>query len=724
MEYNEEYFKKSANRRASIVWLIMCVLLSGIYFGELMKGNMSAGTVVAMLAVCWLPYVGAYLRLKQKGESDDGYRYYLTVGYGILYGFVVMTLNSTLAFSFAFPVAGMLILFKDRVPILGLGVYNAIIIFIKNVMIGISGQSQNQAIQVEIQLAVVVMCYAGYIIAVNHMVRSDGAMLKTSQGNFKKVVDTIEQVKSASSSIVDGVTVVRELADENKKGASDVVESMNTMSGNNKIMSEKAMSSLDMTEGISTQVQSVAEHVATMAALINGTAEHAKKSSSELSAVVDTTNEMAKVSAEVDTVLEQFRKEFGNVKEEMGRIEKITSQTNLLALNASIEAARAGEAGKGFAVVADEIRGLSMGTKTSSTSILSALARLEETAEKMTEAITKILELIAEAQGMVSHVDESVASISNESTQLNDGINVIDESMKGVESANSSLVENMKQINDMMETMTEGVNNSEATTRAMLSKYEETSVNVIKIEDVVGVLVEELGDGGFMGVKDIHNGMIVSVRKAGDPNATEYRAEVTGVSEHSIHVGRLTHGSDVADMRDRNERYDISIVVNSALYQWKNTKIYPANGAYGVGNTISIQGNPKVLNRRKYPRLSVTNRCKITIKGDNKEYEGKMIDISANGFALSTFEREFARSKDKLVFISLNGFEPTEDKKIEGKIIRVSDHDGEYLIGARMLQDDMDIKDYVEKKLASAKAAKENVDNNNNAHAGQKVASM
>jgi hypothetical protein len=101
-----------------------------------------------------------------------------------------------------------------------------------------------------------------------------------------------------------------------------------------------------------------------------------------------------------------------------------------------------------------------------------------------------------------------------------------------------------------------------------------------------------------------------------------------------------------------------------------------------------------------------------------------MIDISANGFALSTFEREFARSKDKLVFISLNGFEPTEDKKIEGKIIRVSDHDGEYLIGARMLQDDMDIKDYVEKKLASAKAAKENTDNNNNAHAGQKVASM
>ncbi|RAZ15139.1 hypothetical protein DK853_52255, partial [Klebsiella oxytoca] len=70
---------------------------------------------------------------------------------------------------------------------------------------------------------------------------------------------------------------------------------------------------------------------------------------------------------------------------------------------------------KGFAVVADEIRDLSMGTKNSSNSILAALSHLEETADKMTGSITKILQLITDAQGMVSHVDESVASISSQS---------------------------------------------------------------------------------------------------------------------------------------------------------------------------------------------------------------------------------------------------------------------------------------------------------------------
>jgi methyl-accepting chemotaxis protein len=595
----------------------------------------------------------------------------------------------------------MLILFKDKKVITLLGIYNIIIIILENSLLGISSQSVDSSVQIEIQLAVIVMCFSGYLIAINHMTKSDKTMITAMEDNFKKVVDTIEQVKSASASIVDGVTVVRELSDENRSDASNVVESMNTMTGNNSIMSEKAMSSLDMTEGISTQVQNVGELVGKMATLINGTAEHAKKSSDELSAVVNATNSMAEVSKEVDAVLDEFKTEFDNVKEEMSTIEKITSQTNLLALNASIEAARAGEAGKGFAVVADEIRGLSMGTKTSSTSILSALDRLEQTSEKMTESITQILNLIGEAQGMVSHVDESVASISNESAQLNEGITVIDKAMQEVENSNTSLVDNMKQINDIMETMTQGVLNSEATTQAMLSKYDETSLNVIKIEGVVGKLVESLGEGGFMGLRDVKPDMIVTVKENGTDSNIEYKAEVTDVTAHHIMIGKLVSGGiDVLDPKDKGKRYNVSIAVNNALYIWENVKIQPAKHGYIGVNSISINGKPKVINRRKYPRYPITNRVKITMKGDaNTVYEGKMIDISANGFAFSTFEAVFADARDKLIEISVNGFKPMEGKKIEGRIIRVSDHDGEYLIGARMLQDDIDIKEYVEKKM-------------------------
>ena len=58
--------------------------------------------------------------------------------------------------------------------------------------------------------------------------------------------------------------------------------------------------------------------------------------------------------------------------------------------------------------------------------------------------------------------------------------------MKEVEASNSDMVENMKQICDTMEVMTECINQSDEASRTMLSKYEESSVNVDKIESVVG----------------------------------------------------------------------------------------------------------------------------------------------------------------------------------------------------------------------------------------------
>ncbi len=696
MEYNEELFKLSANRKASIVWAIICVLLPGIYAGEIVKGRMSHATFLLMLVFCWVPYLLAYLQLRIKGRANDQYKIFVAIGYAVFYGYVVITINSTVAFSLMLPVAGMLILFKNKKLIIGVGIYNIILIFVQNILVYTRGQSADgHMLQMELEMACTVMCYIGYVLAIDHLTRSDSAMIGAMDSNLNKVIHTVDKVKDASSAIVDGVTVVRELADENKQGAIDVVDSMNKLSVNNTKMSEKAMSSLDMTEDINTQVENVALLITKMAGLINESADHAKKSSGELSAVVGATNEMADVSGEVERVLSEFKTEFEMVKKETGTIEKITSQTNLLALNASIEAARAGEAGKGFAVVADEIRDLSMGTKSSSNSILNALNHLEETAEKMTDSITKILQLITDAQGMVSHVDESVASISNESVELDDGIQVVEKAMQDVEAANRNLVDNMKQINEVMEVMTQSVLNSEETTRVMLSKYEETANNVINIEDVVGRLIEELGEGGFMGIKDITPGMKVSVFVIGDRGQTEYTAEVVDTTDRSISVGHITLGDQELDIQDKTKKYNLHIIVHNALYIWQNVGITPVRGGERGINSISVKGNPKVVNRRKYPRLRLSNSCKVTIRDTEFSCDATMLDISANGFAFTTTAREVREAKGKTISVAVNNFPVLGGKALEGIIIRVSDHDGEYLVGGRMFEDSKVLRDYV-----------------------------
>lgn len=67
----------------------------------------------------------------------------------------------------------------------------------------------------------------------------------------------------------------------------------------------------------------------------------------------------------------------------------------------------------------------------------------------------------------------------------------------------------MKQVCDTMGVMTKCINQSDDVSRTMLSKYEESAINVNKIETIVGKLMGELGTGGFMGIGDAKPGMKV-----------------------------------------------------------------------------------------------------------------------------------------------------------------------------------------------------------------------
>ena len=57
MEYNAEYFAKSANRKAMIIWMTLGIVLSGAYVLEVVKGLRNIGYYILFLAICWLPFI-------------------------------------------------------------------------------------------------------------------------------------------------------------------------------------------------------------------------------------------------------------------------------------------------------------------------------------------------------------------------------------------------------------------------------------------------------------------------------------------------------------------------------------------------------------------------------------------------------------------------------------------------------------------------------------------
>lgn len=115
------------------------------------------------------------------------------------------------------------------------------------------------------------------------------------------------------------------------------------------------------------------------------------------------------------------------------------------------------------------------------------------------------------------------------------------------------------------------------------------------------------------------------------------------------------------------------------------------NGKY----KLTVESNPKVFNRRKYPRMPLANTCTIKIKGSNETYQGRMANISANGFAFVCKEELFANAKGKDVVVDVRDFNILKGKALEGCIIRSSNNDGEYIVGCRMPQDSETIREYV-----------------------------
>lgn len=696
MTYDENVFKEKANRKARKIWIVFAVLLSANYGSDASGGLYPTTSYLIFLALCWLPLIFGEVLLRVKGWATELYRYDLVIGYGIFYTFVICTTASPIAFTYILPVTSLLVLYKNRKFMINCGIVNSLIIVgaaVYRYMLGFNSASDMKNYQ--LQLSCIILCYICYVMSIRHLNESDGAMTDSIKADLHRVVTTVEQVKTSSNTILDGITVVRELASENKHGSDMVMLGMNELTDNNHMLQDRTTSSTQMTSDIRAQVENVVALISEMVSLVGKTESHSSVSAKDLQSLVSTATTMSELSTELENVLQNFQQEFGMVKQETGTIEKITNQTNLLALNASIEAARAGEAGKGFAVVADQIRTLSTETHASSGQIREALSRLDATSAKMTASIEETLKLIQVTLEKVTHTGENVNQIASDSAQLGRHIQVVDNAIKEVESSNTQLVSNMEQVSNIVETITGCIAHSSQTSERMLSKYEETASNINTIEDVMENMMCDLGIGGFMGIEDIQPGMKIDLKVAGQGD-TEYLGELI----EQIPEGLLVSCQKELALTD-TASCTLQITAGNILYCWDKAVISPAPEKGAHAFKIIINTRPRINNRRKYPRMDLNNACTIKFKNSDTEYAATMDNISANGFAFLATDNIFTQSKNASITVTIHDFALPDHNVLEGRIIRCSDDNGLFIVGCQMPEDNFYILEYVEKNLES-----------------------
>lgn len=679
-------FEQLADKQVGTIYLLMSLFLTAAYALEVIEGSQPLGFLIAFVTADWGAFIASLIAKRIKNGQGNLHRWVLCVGYSLFYILILSSLKNPLIFVYIIPIMIIMALyqnFKLLLLIMGANIIGVVMFIIETIKRG--GVDDSMIDSFKIVFAASIMINLSVYLMIRYLVRLNAHNVASIEKNLDKVKETVHKVKDVSTSVVDGVNAVKEYADDNRSAASSVVNDMSVIAEESVVLYDKTSSSLEMTKAISNQVTQVSGLVEETVSLANQSVKNASTSNEQLEDAITSAREMSNLAQQVETILKNFKDEFEKVKTETGTINDISSQTNLLALNASIEAARAGEAGRGFNVVADEIRKLSDGTNQSSASIMNALDVLTATSGNMTGSIERIIELIAKTAEKIETVAASVSSISSDSVVLGTNVNNINQAIQEVETSNIQLVDNMHSVSEVMDSIVHKFERTANSSEEMRNKNEETSAHVIGIEHMVNKMIEELGASGVMDVSDIKEGMHASLNSAKDN--TEYKGIVSNVTDAILSIALEDNRTP-----SLNETYNVSVIVNNTTYHWTNV---PISGVQNRTVFAQINEKPMVANRRKFPRLAITNSCEVTVKS-GETINGNLINISANGLAFAT--KTTGINLGEIIKIRINNF--IVQNELSAVAIRNAElANGMIQYSCRMLDDNADIAEYVASKL-------------------------
>ena len=93
------------------------------------------------------------------------------------------------------------------------------------------------------------------------------------------------------------------------------------------------------------------------------------------------------------------------------------------------------------------------------------------------------------------------------------------------------------------------------------------------------------------------------------------------------------------------------------------------------------------------------NPCEIYVKAKNTSYKGTMVNISAGGYAFACEDSIFENSVGAGIELTIHDFELTKGMTLPAKIIRSTYDQGRYIVGCRLPADNVDIMNYVQKRI-------------------------
>lgn len=225
------------------------------------------------------------------------------------------------------------------------------------------------------------------------------------------LVQVIGKVMSSTDDLKTAAATVNTSVEENAVGSNRIAEAVESMFRSLEQQQAeigRIVGQIDEMDGISKQVAEEAEKIFHNSGM---TKQNAGEGKEKLMAYVGQLSEVNHSMQEMAEVFESFGENTKEMTAALEAITEIAEQTNLLSLNASIEAARAGEAGRGFAVVASEIRKLADDSQEAAGRIGEMIGNVGRQAEEMQEKLRASLVQLEKGNQMTEETKSSFGII-------------------------------------------------------------------------------------------------------------------------------------------------------------------------------------------------------------------------------------------------------------------------------------------------------------------------